>query len=107
VGEDDDRAGVVAGSAGGGGAPGGGDGAGAVAGARASGGEDDGGGELTARDERAAEPSSSAFTRFGKANIAGIEVMVPVLVLLLAGVASLGGGLYVALRRREAFGDAP
>ena len=77
-----------------------------MAGARASGGEDAGGGGLTARDERTAEPWSS-FARFGKANIAGIEVMIPVLVLLLAGVASLGGGLFVALRRREAAGDAP
>jgi hypothetical protein len=52
------------------------------------------------------EPAWSAFTRFGKANIAGIEVMVPVLVLLLFGVASLGGGLFVALRRRGAGADA-
>jgi LPXTG-motif cell wall-anchored protein len=77
-----------------------------VAGARASGGEDADGGALTAREERAAEATSS-FARFGKANIAGIEVMVPVLILLLAGVASLGGGLFVALRRREAGMDAP
>jgi hypothetical protein len=71
-----------------------------VAGARASGGE---GAALTARAEREAEPSGP-FTRFGKANIAGLEVVVPVLVLLGVGLLSLAGGLLVALRRRGAFG---
>jgi len=79
--------------------------AGAVAGARASGDEDLQGGALTAGSERAAEPSGP-LTRFGRANIAGIDVMVPVLGLLVAGVLGLAAGLAVALRRRGALGGA-
>jgi len=79
-----------------------------VAGARSSGVGEPGGSEgaaLTAGAEREAQ-ASGPLTRFGKANIAGLEVMVPVLVLLGAGVLTLAGGLLVALRRRGVFGGA-
>jgi len=80
--------------------------AGAVAGARASGGEDGDGNALTARNERAAQPASG-LTQFGTASIAGVEVLVPVLVLLGAGLLSLAAGVAVALRRRHRTDEAP
>jgi len=79
---------------------------GAVAGVRASGSEDGDGDALTARNERAHEPTNP-LTRFGTASIAGVEVLVPVLVLLGAGVLSLAAGVAVALRRRNPTDEAP
>jgi hypothetical protein len=61
-----------------------------VAGARESGAGD---GEAAAeRNVGGAPELGNPLTRFGQAEIAGVEVLIPVLVLVAAGILALGGG---------------
>jgi hypothetical protein len=59
--------------------------------------------------ERDAEASglTEALAVFTRSDVAGVDVMLPVLLLVGAGVAALGGGLVLGWRRGGAPGVAP
>jgi hypothetical protein len=76
-------------------------GAGAVAGARAGSEGDADGSDGTASTEGRTGPDTNPLTRFGSANIAGVEVLVPVLLLVGVGLLALLAGLVRVWRRRD------